>query len=135
MTTTNRVTYETGAIRETQTGKGRFDLVSPFALQRLADRYEHGVIKYDEKNPTLNGKRKSPMPNMRLGMPLSRMICSGQHHWNLFALLDESEDHLAAAMWNASEAIHALELIKRAVLPADLDDRAEILGLIRNGGA
>lgn len=42
-----RISYGDGwAIREPSTGKGRYDLVSPFAMRRLAQHYENGAQKY-----------------------------------------------------------------------------------------
>lgn len=42
-----RISYGDGmAIREPSTGKGRYDLVSPFAMRRLAQHYENGARKY-----------------------------------------------------------------------------------------
>lgn len=42
-----RVSYGEGcAVREPDTGKGRYDLISPFALRRMALHYENGSRKY-----------------------------------------------------------------------------------------
>ncbi len=42
-----RITYGEGmAMREPSVGKGRYDLVSPFAMRRLAKHYENGARKY-----------------------------------------------------------------------------------------
>ena len=44
-----RISYGEGmAVREPSTGKGRYDLVSPFAMRRLAQHYERGDIKYSK---------------------------------------------------------------------------------------
>lgn len=46
-----RISYGDGmAIREPSTGKGRYDLVSPFAMRRLAQHYENGAQKYADRN-------------------------------------------------------------------------------------
>ena len=37
------------AVRDVATGKGRYDLISPIAMQRLADHYENGAGKYKDK--------------------------------------------------------------------------------------
>lgn len=42
-----RISYGDGlAMREPSTGKGRYDLISPFAMRRLALHYERGNAKY-----------------------------------------------------------------------------------------
>ena len=46
----NRRTFETGAVRDRAVGKGRYDLLSPLAIKRLADLYERGAIKYSARN-------------------------------------------------------------------------------------
>lgn len=103
----SRVVYATGAQREEQTGKGRFDLISPKALRRIARLYERGAVKYGASN-------------MRAGMPLFRFLDSAERHLNEYKDGDRSEDHLAAIAWNAMEAIHLVERIERGELPADL---------------
>ena len=46
-----RMSYGDGkAIREPSTGKGRFDLVTPFGIMRLAKWYELGAKKYADRN-------------------------------------------------------------------------------------
>lgn len=46
-----RMSYGDGkAIREPSTGKGRFDLVTPFGIMRLAKWYELGAQKYSDRN-------------------------------------------------------------------------------------
>ena len=104
-----RQQYQMGAQRDTQAGKGRFDLLSPFALQRLARHMENGIQKYGERN-------------WELGIPVSRYLDSGMRHFLAFLAGSRDEDHLAAVMWNAHCAIHTLEMIERGVLPPELDD-------------
>lgn len=42
-----RISYGEGmAMREPQSGKGRYDLISPFAMRRIAKHYERGSSKY-----------------------------------------------------------------------------------------
>lgn len=103
----SRVTHATGAMREARSGKGRFDLISPKALRRLAHLYERGAAKYAESN-------------MRLGQPLKWYLDSCERHLNSFKDGDQSEDHLAAVAWNAFEAIHLMERVAKGELPAEL---------------
>jgi hypothetical protein len=45
-----RQEFETGAVRDVRDGKGRYDLISPYALKRLAIIYERGALKYGDDN-------------------------------------------------------------------------------------
>lgn len=82
-----RISYGNGAIREPSTGKGRFDLMSPQALLRLAKHYENGAAKYKERN-------------WEKGIPASRCLDSAFRHLTQFLAGNADEDHLAAAVWN-----------------------------------
>ena len=96
--TGERITYDVGnAIREPSSGKGRFDLVSPFALRRLAKHYENGARKYADRN-------------WEKGMPFSRYVDSAMRHLSQFMMGMEDEDHLAAAAWNICSIMHHQEL-------------------------
>lgn len=93
-----RITYgENMAIREPTSGKGRFDLITPFGIDRLAKWYELGSRKYTDRN-------------WELGMPFSRYTDSASRHLNKFIMGMEDEDHLAAAVWNLMAIIHHEEL-------------------------
>ena len=46
-----RTSYgDNAAVREPSIGKGRYDLISPFAIRRLARWYEAGAAKYAPRN-------------------------------------------------------------------------------------
>lgn len=93
-----RISYgEDKAIREPSEGKGRYDLISPYALRRLALHYEAGIKKYSERN-------------WEKGMPFSRYIDSAKRHIDKFIMGMEDEDHLAAAAWNLFAIMHHQEL-------------------------
>ena len=85
------------AIREPSTGKGRFDLITPFGLNRLAKWYELGSKKYSDRN-------------WEKGMPFSRYVDSAFRHLIKFMMGMDDEDHLAAAVWNLLCIIHHQEL-------------------------
>ena len=69
-----RISYGDGmAIREPSTGKGRYDLVSPFAMRRLAQQHERGAAKYAERN-------------WERGMPFSRYVDSAKRHLDKFVM-------------------------------------------------
>lgn len=87
----------TGSVRDSREGKGRFELVSPFALARLAGVYERGAAKYDSRN-------------WEKGQPYSRFLDSAMRHLNRFAMGWRDEDHLAQAAWNIFAIMHFQEL-------------------------
>lgn len=102
-----------GAVRSTNDGKGRFDLLSVHAILRLAKHYQNGAVKYKDRN-------------WEVGMYLSRYIDSAIRH--LFKHLggDRSEDHLAAAMWNIAAIIDHEERIERGLLDSKYDDLPKV---------
>ena len=105
----HRRTFSTGAQRDRASGKGRMDLISPFAIQRLCGVYERGAEKYEDRN-------------YERGMPLSQFIDSAMRH--ILQLLEgkTDEDHAGQALWNIASFIHIEELINRGILSADLND-------------
>lgn len=104
-----REEFETGAKRDSREGKGRFDLLTPLAIRRLAGVYERGAAKYGDHN-------------WQRGMPLGRYMDSALRH--LFDYMEgkRDEDHLAQAMWNVAAMIHTEEMIERGHYPKELDD-------------
>lgn len=97
-----RIAYGTGAIREPSTGKGRFDLITPYGLRRLAIWYELGAQKYSDRN-------------WEKGVPLERCLDSALRHLNKYMMHMEDEDHLAAAVWNIMAIMHFEEIYKSTV--------------------
>ena len=80
--------FDSGAVRDTHEGKGRYDLIPAGALKAVAIRYQQGAEAYGERN-------------WEKGMPVGRLIDSAIRH--LYAHLSgcRKEDHLSAAAWNA----------------------------------
>lgn len=105
-----RVTTGTGAVREAPTGKGRFDLLPPYGLRRLAQHFENGT------------RSKYPPRNWEKGLPLSRFMDAALRHLNDYQGGDRREDHLAAAAWNVLCFIETEERIRLGKLPAELAD-------------
>jgi hypothetical protein len=118
-----REQHPTGAVRDIRRGKGRFDLITPVALRRLAKVYEGGAEKYDARN-------------WEKGMPLSRFLDSAKRHINdlemialyqregipleeLPADVNPDEDHAAQAAWNLFAFMHFDEI------RPELDDLSE----------
>lgn len=88
-----RINYEKGAMREPSEGKGAYELMSPFALERIAKWYELGAQKYASRN-------------WEKGIPFGRLIQSGIRHMYRWMAGDRSEDHLAAVCWNVMAMMH-----------------------------
>lgn len=86
-----------GGHRESNKGRGRFDLIPYEAIEALAILFEKGADKYGERN-------------WEDGVPVSRCINSMCRHAMKAASGMTDEDHLAAVMWNAAVAI---TMIKR----------------------
>lgn len=108
--TGHRVKGSNGAVRERAYGKGRFDGISPIALERLALHIEQGGIKYVD------------FRNWERGLPLSWYWDAISRHQAQFMLGDRSEDHEAAIMWNIMAFIHTREMIQLKKLPNRLND-------------
>lgn len=82
------------AIREADPNKPSVEGISPFAIFRLGTLFTKGGIKYGE------------FRNWEKGMPVTRMVGAIIRHTFQYLARDESEDHLAAIMWNAQCLIH-----------------------------
>lgn len=97
-----RQLFNSGAVRDTASGKPRPDLISPFFVERLGRHLGLGAEKYDPWN-------------WAKGIPNSRCFASLMRHLTQFAQGDESEDHLAAAACNLMFMIHNEEAEARTV--------------------
>lgn len=87
---------EHGAMRESNEGRGRFDLLPYEAVEALAKWYEAGSKKYDERNWEQGISVKDC---------INRMIRHAMKAGNGWT----DEDHLAAVMWNAAAAITMMQ--------------------------
>lgn len=85
-----------GANRESNKGRGRFDLIPYEALEALAKWYEAGAEKYDERN-------------WEAGISVKDCINRMCRHAGKVASGWTDEDHLAAVMWNAAAAITMMQ--------------------------
>lgn len=104
-----REDFSTGSRRDTRSGKGRYDLLSPYVLERDARHMENGAVKYGDRN-------------WERGQPLSRYLDSAVRHLVKYLQGHRDEDHLAAARWNIGGLMHTELMIRRGELPAELDD-------------
>lgn len=85
--------FKSGMVRDARIGKGRYDLFSPFALQRIAMIFEKGAIKYEDRN-------------WEKGSPFSRTLDSAIRHIVEYMMGMKEEDHLAQAAWNLMAIMH-----------------------------
>jgi hypothetical protein len=104
-----RQEFPTGSVRDTNIGKGRFDLMPPYALLRLAQHYENGAIKYKSRN-------------WELGQPLSRYLDSAIRYIMKILMGLDDEDHFSAVCWNILAIVETQKRIELGLLPKSLDD-------------
>jgi hypothetical protein len=104
-----RQSFQTGSVRDTRNGKGRYDLIPPYALYKLARHYENGAVKYGDRN-------------WEKGQPLSRYLDSATRHLNCINMGLNDEDHFSAVVWNIFAIVETRKRIKLGILPKELDD-------------
>lgn len=104
-----REEFSTGSRRDTQEGKGRFDLLPWRALWQVAIHSEMGAKKYGERN-------------VELGQKLSRLTSSAQRHGAQVVIGDCSEPHIVSEIWNLLHRLDHLCRIKEGLLPKELND-------------
>ena len=102
-----RSEFSTGAVRDIQEGKGRFDLLPTRAIRAIAVHYEKGCKKYGDRN-------------WEKGIPLSRYMDSGLRHAFQFLEGKNDENHLAASIWNLLCLYDTLLRIQEGILPKEL---------------
>ncbi len=110
----SREQFSSGAVRDTEEGKPRYDLISPWALTRLANHMARGAKKYGDRN-------------WEKGMPRARLFSSALRHlmqaimaanepgdpWGVvraFNNTEDAEDHLSAVLFNVMAIIHFEEV-------------------------
>ncbi len=104
-----REEFSTGAKRDIQDDKTRWDLVPLPPLKRLADLYQRGAAKYG-------------LGNFERGMPFSRVYASLLRHLFEWRQGHRDEDTLAGVAWNAFALMLYEEKIRLGELPRELDD-------------
>jgi len=100
---------KSGALREKNEGKGRFDLMSPYALMRVARIHEKGSKKYSPRN-------------WEKGMKFSLYVDATFRHIVKYMMGMTDEDHLAQAVWNLDCLLHFEALIDFGIAPKELND-------------
>lgn len=81
-------TFDSGAVRDSRTGKGRYDCIYSPMLTAVALRLEGGAVHYGDRN-------------WEKGMDVSTCFDSCMRHLQQFWMGETDEDHLAAAICNA----------------------------------
>ena len=104
-----REEFATGSRRDTQVGKGRYDLIPYEPLRQLAVLYEQGAEKYGDRN-------------WEKGQPLSRYANSGTRHLQHVLNADVDENHPIQAAWNMLAIAYTVDKIRKGELPRELDD-------------
>lgn len=102
-----RHVWETGAQRDMQSGKPRYDLMPVSSMRRVAELYARGAEKYGEDN-------------WQKGIPLRSTYASLFRHLMQWADGETDEDHLAAVVWNALTLMWTEDQIRAGRLPVEL---------------
>lgn len=94
-----RENFPSGAVRDTNEGKIRWDLLPVEALKRVAQHYTNGAKKYEANN-------------WKKGITTERFIESACRHWAEYLLGETEEDHLSAVIFNVLGIIYNEETRK-----------------------
>jgi len=103
-----RQEFGTGAVRDAQIGKGRYDMVPMATLAALAQHYEKGCLKYGENN-------------WQKGIPIGRFLDSAMRHLSKAMAGMNDENHLISALWNIFSAYETILRIQLDQLPGELN--------------
>lgn len=101
--------FSSGSVRDSQIGKGRYDLLPPRAIREVAIRFEEGAKNYGDRN-------------WEKGQDLGRLMSSAIRH--AFQVMQgcTDENHAAAAAWNILAFMETRALIREGKLPPALDN-------------
>ena len=104
-----RQEFNTGSVRDTREGKGRYDLLPPHAIFLVARQFEEGASKYGENN-------------WQKGQPISRYVDSALRHLFKHMAGESDERHDVAAAWNIMAMLETQHMIEQDDLPKELND-------------
>jgi len=119
--TGERRTFETGAVRDKVTGKGKPSLVPNFVIWLVSRIYEDGAIKYAARN-------------WEKGMPLSAYLDSAERHIAKLKCGLRDEPHATQAIWNLVGYVFTTTLIKLGHRSATLNDMPNQLAPLNEKG-
>lgn len=100
-----RQEFDTGAVRDTQDDKPRFELIPVGPLTRVAELYARGAKKYGDRN-------------WQKGIPDDRVYASLLRHVYAAMEGDVTEDHLAAVVFNVFALMYYQENTTVKLTPA-----------------
>lgn len=109
--------WETGARRDVDTGKPRYDLIPVTALRQWAELMGRGAVKYGDRN-------------WEKGMPVSVFVASALRHFYQFLEGDRRENHLAAVLFNVGGILQMEEYAEQGTVPAYFLDEGASMGLV-----
>jgi hypothetical protein len=109
--------FETGAVRDCASGKGRMDLLPMRTLIRLAQHFEDGAVKYGDDN-------------WRKGIPLRCFADSAFRHLCKHMIGQRDEPHLVAAIWNLACMYETQAMIEEGLLPESLNNLPKSLDCV-----
>lgn len=112
-----RESFTSGAVRDTQEGKPRYDLIPVYAMSRLSQIYAQGRIKYP---PEQKPGERLPIENWRRGIDTQRFMASLLRHAYAYLEGNRDEDHMAQLVFNALGIIETEEMVYRRILPPSL---------------
>jgi hypothetical protein len=103
--------FPSGANRQDEAGKGLPTLCSP-VVERILSKHMQGGVEagYDPRN-------------WEKGIPLCDILNSLKRHIQDELEGKTDENHAASLLWNAHIYNHTKEMIRRGILPAELDNR------------
>lgn len=106
--------FSTDAVRDSATGKGRYDLLPMNAIDALAKHCERGALHYGDGNADL-------------GIPQKSLIDSAMRHIQKYITGDAEEHHLVAAFWSIGRALEQ-EITRPELvdLPGRKNDKAGV---------
>lgn len=107
-----KITYETGATRDSTDDKLRVDLIPEWSLLKLSEHFQAGAQKYEARQ-------------WEKGLPLSTFIASLKRHLLLLEHGDYTEDHESAIAWNIMCYKWTKRRIEIGMLSNSLDDVSE----------
>ena len=118
----NMKSFDSGAVREDKTGKGRMDLLPMCALIRLSKHYEAGTAAHGERN-------------WEKGIPIHSFLDSALRHLAKYVDGQTDEDHLCAAAWNILGAMWTEEKKPEMQdIPSRTKEKASSLNSSTEGG-
>lgn len=107
--------FQTGAVRDAQADKGRFDLLQPVAIFLVSLILQWGGKKYADRN-------------WEKGIPISVYLDSGLRHVFKYLAGLREEPHLSQACWNFLCALWTAVQVDKGRLPAALNDLPNHVG-------